>query len=203
MKPTRETYIRLEEAYDFFNEKLFDNKLPPCVLTLQRQRGAYGNTWSETKSKHLTDEIALNSDTFASRSLKDTLSTLVHEQCHLKQHHFGKPSRNGYHNKEWASMMFEVGLIPSDTGYPGGKTTGQNMTHYIDERGRFSVACDQVLKEGFTIPWHALTAVDTSIAKNKAASKTKYSCSECGLNAWAKPGVILVCGSCENVLEVN
>ena len=27
---------------------------------------------------------------------------LVHEMAHLQQHHFGKPSRMSYHNKEWA-----------------------------------------------------------------------------------------------------
>ena len=38
---------------------------------------------------------------------------------HLEQAHFGKPSRNGYHNKEWADLMERVGLMPSDTGAPG------------------------------------------------------------------------------------
>jgi hypothetical protein len=37
---------------------------------------------------------------------------------HLWQHHHGKPSRTGYHNKEWATMMKAVGLIPSDTAAP-------------------------------------------------------------------------------------
>jgi hypothetical protein len=31
-----------------------------------------------------------------------SLSTLVHEMAHLQQNHFGKSSRTGYHNKEWA-----------------------------------------------------------------------------------------------------
>ena len=30
----------------------------------------------------------------------------------------------------------------------------------------------------------------------KAASKTKYSCPGCGLNAWAKPETTLYCGEC-------
>ena len=44
---------------------------------------------------------------------------------HLEQHHFGQPSRNGYHNKQWAELMKSVGLFPSDTAQPGGKETGQ------------------------------------------------------------------------------
>ena len=31
--------------------------------------------------------------------------------CHQWQQHFGKPSRNGYHNKQWADKMESVGLI--------------------------------------------------------------------------------------------
>ena len=100
-------------------------------------------------------------------------------------------------------MMFDVGLVPSDTGEVGGKITGQNMTHYIDDDGRFSVTCDELLKTGFLIPWHARTAVDKTVAKQKAASKTKYTCPECGLNAWAKPAVSLMCGSCLRILEAN
>jgi len=36
-----------------------------------------------------TDEIALNPSTFRSRSTEETLSTLVHEMCHLWQFHKG------------------------------------------------------------------------------------------------------------------
>jgi hypothetical protein len=36
--------------------------------------------------------------------------------------------------------------------------------------------------------------------KKKAASKTKYTCPGCGLNAWAKPDVSLRCGACELAL---
>jgi transcription elongation factor Elf1 len=37
--------------------------------------------------------------------------------------------------------------------------------------------------------------------KKKAASKTRYSCPECGTNAWAKPAVHLVCGECDERME--
>lgn len=30
----------------------------------------------------------------------------------------------------------------------------------------------------------------------KGASKTKYSCPQCGTNAWAKPKTRLICGDC-------
>jgi predicted SprT family Zn-dependent metalloprotease len=65
------------------------------------------------------DEIAFNIRLFAKRSPGEILATLVHEMCHLEQAHFGAPSRNGYHNREWATLMERVGLVPSDTGRPG------------------------------------------------------------------------------------
>jgi hypothetical protein len=49
--------------------------------------------------------------------------------------------RRNYHNKEWAVKMREVGLIPTDTGQPGGKDTGQKVTHVIEPGGRFEQAC--------------------------------------------------------------
>jgi transcription elongation factor Elf1 len=33
-------------------------------------------------------------------------------------------------------------------------------------------------------------------AKAKNASKTKFTCPDCGQNAWAKPNALLICGSC-------
>jgi hypothetical protein len=33
-------------------------------------------------------------------------------------------------------------------------------------------------------------------AKAKQANKTKYTCPECGQNAWAKPNALLICGAC-------
>jgi hypothetical protein len=37
--------------------------------------------------------------------------------------------------------------------------------------------------------------------RRKAASKTKYTCPGCRTNAWAKPGVNLVCGDCGETME--
>ena len=200
MKPTHDTYSQLDHAYQHFNKTLFGNRLPQCVITLHRKKGAYGyfwaDTWSQRDGKQVTDEIALNPETFQDRSVTNVLSTLVHEMCHLEQHHFGKPSRSGYHNKEWAQMMEAVGLVPTDNGEIDGKRTGQRMTHYIAPGDRFEKACEKLLASGFTIPWQAITR-DEETARKKAASKTRYSCPGCELNAWAKPGARLVCFDCE------
>ncbi len=155
--PTEQTYPELQRAYDFFNTELFSDKLPSCLMTLQRKNHTYGcffaERWKERAGEGVTDEIAMNPAHFSNRSLEETLSTLVHEMVHLWQHHFGTPSRHVYHNKEWAAMMEEVGLCPSDTGEVGGKRVGQHMSHYIIEGGPFAKACARLLKDGFDLTW--------------------------------------------------
>ncbi len=200
-KPTGE-YLAFQRAYDFFNAELFGGRLPDCLITLQRKHGARGYFWaaqfSARTAGQATDEIAMNPETFAGRSDAEILSTLVHEMCHLQQHHFGKPSRNAYHNAEWGAMMRAVGLIPSATGKPGGKTTGQKMTHYIEEGGAFARSCARLLAGGFALRWQAAGRdIGGDAAAKKRASKTKYICEECGQNAWAKPGARLICGDCD------
>ena len=200
--PTKRTYDDLTTAYDFFNERLFDGKLPRCLITMQRKNKSYGyfagGRFGTLDGEEITDEIALNPSHFKERTTEENLSTLVHEMAHLWQHHHGKPSRVGYHNKEWATMMRVVGLIPSDTGAEGGRETGQHVSHYIEAGGVFDRACAELVKLGFEVPYVELWKEgEEKTRKKKAASKTKYTCQSCGVNAWAKPDVSLLCGECE------
>jgi predicted SprT family Zn-dependent metalloprotease len=207
--PTYDTYTELDRAYDSFNAALFGGHLPSCVITMQRRRKAYGyfagNSWTDAAGRLVTDEIAMSPDKFAVRSTAETLSTLVHEMCHLWQHHFGTPSRGRYHNREWGRMMEAVGLIPSDTGEPGGKKTGDRMSHYIEPGGRFEQACAALLAEGFTVPWvaRADAGEDPARKKKRLASKTKYACPSCGLSVWGKPEIKVACVECREALQAD
>ena len=88
--------------------------------------------------------------------------------------------------------------MPSDTGQPGGKRTGQRMSHYIIEDGAFAQAKTKLLAGGFTITWMDRAAEEAGKGKpGKKATRQKYTCPDCGLNAWAKPEITLVCGACE------
>lgn len=204
--PTRTTYQGLTEAYDFFNERLFGGRLPRCLITMQRRRGAYGyfagRRFGSRDGSEVTDEIALNLTHFKSRTTEESLSTLVHEMCHLEQHHWGKPSRTSYHNQEWAGMMTAMGLIPTATGLPGGKQTGQRMHHYIQPGGPFDRTATELMKSGFAVRYVELWS-DPEARRKKAASKTRYTCPTCGLNAWAKPEINLVCGDCGERMEAG
>jgi hypothetical protein len=200
--PTNRHYDELSQAYDHFNRELFAGRLPLCLITMQRKNKAYGyfagGRFGARDGGEVTDEIALNPSHFRARTVEASLSTLVHEMTHVEQHHFGKPSRAGYHNKEWAGLMRRVGLIPTDTGAPGGKETGQAVTHYIEDHGAFQRACAALMGQGFSLPYVELwDEQDGKTRAKKAASKTKYSCPSCDANAWAKPETKLICGDCE------
>jgi predicted SprT family Zn-dependent metalloprotease len=199
--PTTIMYTGLTEAYDYFNEHLFEDGLPHCLITFQRKRATRGyfsrQRFTSRDGSEIVDEIALNPAHFKDRTVPQILSTLAHEMCHLRQHQFGQPSRAGYHNKEWAGMMRDIGLIPSHNGEPGGRSTGQRVSHYIEQGGAFDRVCGELIASGMTIRYVELR--DTKKACKKAESKTKYTCPACGLNAWGKPAIGLRCENCDQV----
>jgi hypothetical protein len=206
MKPTQETYSALQTAYEHFNRELFGGALPECLITLQRkERRVLGYFWGQRfeeigESGQRTDEIAMNPQHFKQRGIEQVLSTLAHEMAHQWQEHRGTPSRKGYHNGEWAEKMESIGLMPSDTGKPGGNRTGQKMGHYVIPGGPFARACAALLSEGFRLAWGEIVAEVAEDAGGgggkKKGTRVKFTCPDCGANAWGKPDLKLICGVC-------
>jgi hypothetical protein len=99
--------------------------------------------------------------------------------------------------------MEAAGLIPSDSGEPGGKKISERVSHYIAPDGRFDLACRALLDEGFTVPWLARTDTgeDAQRKQKRRASKTKYACPSCDLTVWGKLDLKVICGVCEKKLE--
>lgn len=209
MTITTTAYGTFEEAFDYFNQELFGGKLWPCLITLQRKKNT-GGYYSPHRFKgrvnkqDRTDEIALNPELFAAFTDEYILSILVHEMTHYYQRIYGNPGRGRYHNREWATLMIERGLIPSSTGDPEGKRTGDKMSHYIKEGGKFQKACQKLLATGFRLHWEANN--NYTLIRRKGGSdvqadqpkndRIKFTCLTCGLNAWAKPSAVLICGVC-------
>ena len=214
---TSNLYATLDDAYSFFNDMLFENKLPQCVIVLQRkgknnlgyfhpERFANRSQMnkkmsSKSKSKKKIDtvsELSLNPDKFLWQTDKDILSVLVHEMTHVWQHSFGlKKSKNGYHNKEWGNKMKEIGLYPSNTGEKDGKETGQQMHHYIIKTGKFDLHVQQLLKTKH-LEWNSLPiASKSSVKKNKSV----YQCPSCEAKVWGKPSMNIICSDCETPFE--
>lgn len=220
---TTNQFKTLDDLYKFYNVKLFNNELSECIVNMSRHGGSYGffaaERWkgepgAENKVIH---EISINPD-FMNRTDKEWHSTLVHEMCHLWQQDNGKPSRRGYHNKEWAAKMEEVGLMASNTGQPGGNRVGQNMTHYVIMNGLFERVFESLEAadlESLRLKYKPNFAVEIVKPNNgdeeqdgdeggeptepkapKSGKKFKYTCS-CGVNVWGKDGLKLKCCECD------
>lgn len=215
LDPTRQVCHELTVGFDLFNLRLFGNRLRPCLITLQRHRGAAGyfaaRRFGTRDGATVVDEIALNPEAFHVHSATDVFSTLVHEQVHALQAQYGRPSSGGYHNKQWALWMEKIGLIPSHTGAPGGRRTGVRMSHYIDPAGAFARECAELIAQGIDISfidrWASMRSAgrpskptdepgDKGRRESKLASKTRFTCAACRANAWGNPNLRIDCRPC-------
>ena len=101
--------------------------------------------------------------------------------------------------------MKEVGLVPSDTGTPDSKETGQRMTQYVETGGHFEKASETYLatKDAVFYQDRPGDKEASRTRRKKVANKTKYTCPARGLNPWAKPDAPLVRGDCNQVMEAE
>lgn len=154
--PTEESYSPFQEAYAFFNERLFDGELPVCLITFQRQKRIMGyvslERWVNNRNEYI-HELAINPEYFANYPIIEICQTLCHEMVHIWQAQFGSPGRRGYHNLEWAHKMIAVGLMPSTTGAPGGEIIGESVSDYILPDGPFVQAFEALASQGFQLTW--------------------------------------------------
>lgn len=218
MTPTVTTYAELQQIFDTLNERLFDGSLKPCLMTLQREKQTMGyfshrRFVASDGGGEFTDEIALNPAYFASHGLREVFQTVAHEMAHLWQAHYGSPGRGRYHNREWAEKMIAIGLMPTDTGGPGGKTTGQRISDYPIEGGPFLAAYEALATRAFRLTWVdryvaassrgggvsvAELATQSLVfggeAREKRPTRVKYVCPANGAAVWGRPHLNLVCG---------
>jgi predicted SprT family Zn-dependent metalloprotease len=211
---TKKQFQTLTHLFDYYNVKLFEGTLPDTMINMSRKKNSLGffapQRWVATREgikpdlENPVNEISLNPDWLLGDPI-EWHSTLVHEMCHLWQYAYGKYS-GAYHNAQWAAKMTEIGLIPSHTGYPGGKQTGQKMNHYIDESGVFVKVYNEIKDADYsaiTLPY--MTNQFTEVkkkdgGKSKSGVKVKYSCS-CGNNVWGKADLKLTCDECKEAFE--
>jgi len=187
-------------AFEHFNHALFGSELSEPVFTLQnkpKMRLSFHENRFINGGEVSTHEIQLNPKACARQSDYDTLACVVHAMGLQWRHEFGpanaqgvKPSR-GYHDKTLAIALAKIGLKLSDTGEPGGKKTGYNLSHYIIDGSPFDLVARELLITGFAFRWQAIIQkpdVDGDEDTPNAApkSRVKFTCEICDLNAWAK-----------------
>ena len=101
-----------------------------------------------------------------------------------------------YHNKDFAAQMkreAQRGLHPSNTGAPGGKETGAQMSHFIIPGGAFEQSYDRLEAKGWKLN---LQSAVSAGPRGGRKNKTKFTCPFCGANAWGKESLFPVCGAC-------
>lgn len=199
---------QLFKAFKFFNRELWSGMLPPCSIQIGEKRGARGvfkpNYFvpkdiaeaidDDAKKMH---EILMNPVDFVRPEI-EILGTFVHEMVHMWEEEYGRPGKNGYHNKHWAESMKAVGLYPSTTGQPGGKETGRKVSHYIIEGGLFEQLAHQFIEEhDFKVDW---VVVERSRTRPTPRKRT-YRC-DCPQPVYANlSGRKLMCLDCGKEFE--
>jgi hypothetical protein len=139
---------------------------------------------------------------------------------HLWRHLHGKRNRKGghgapgYHDAVWADRMEAIGLMPSDTGKPGGKRTGYHMGDYAIEGGLFDLARRELLISGHGVNWRDSrqpfsfgdpsagttkpeAAGSGSMPPRRRKTRTRFECPICTVKAWSRPSARLACAACD------
>src|ERR1700690_1106753 len=195
--PTLNQFEAYQNMYTYFNDKLFEGKLPHVLLNFSRKSKAYGffapRRWDQNGS--ICHEISLN-PSLLKRPMAEIASTMCHEQCHLQVEEEGKASRNGYHSRYWSNKMELIGLMPSSSGCEGGKKTGQRVSHYIIEGGKFDTAFKSIPKE-YLLPW---SCSDLELVKKQAPARSKYVCEVDRVKVYGKPDILIRCGICNSLM---
>lgn len=210
--PTNAQFAAYRAMWNYFNAVLFGGVLSHVILNFSRRARSLGffapERWKDS-SNQTTHEVSLNPAYLTRGTMKDTASTLVHEMAHLWRHEQGNPPRGGYHDRQWADKMEQLGLMPSATAAPGGQRTGYKMSHYIVASGAFERAFE-AMPADCQLPWMCGIDEDAIEGKGKGKNKgkeeakrklkLKYSCRKCELNVWGRAGLRLRCDDCDEEL---
>lgn len=200
---TNKMFSYLTDAAEYFNKHIFDSSLPEAMITLSRRNGAFGYFYPQAFNQNgiMIDEIALTPSSLQRKTL-ESLSTLLHEQCHQWQQHYGKPGKNGFHNKQWANKMVKVGLNPYSI-VDGNKQTGYKCSHTINEQGLFKEVAEKFISFRGELPLSgSLVTLKQTIKVNQ---RPKLICPSCKstLSIPKKLNIQVTCLECSEVMETE
>ncbi|MBS6954260.1 MAG: SprT-like domain-containing protein [Enterocloster asparagiformis] len=195
----------LYRIFDILNEKYYEGKLSPPVITLQKARSnnlghfTLGKVWRQ--KEHDEDEnlaryeINLN-PLYLNAPVEQIVGTLQHEMVHYANAFYGVKDCNGnVHNKKFKALAEEVGLIVEK-----GKSVGWGFTEPDDTLLKFirdTIMPDEKAFDYF----RGGDREEEKPPKNKTSFK--YTCPGCDLVVRAKRDKRIVCGTCGCELEME
>ena len=192
--PNRVLWESYQQAFDYFNERLFENTLPQCILSFAATGKSFGffrdKRWIVDEFEALP-EITLN-PSLLTRHDDLIFQVLVKNMVQLWQQTFGTPpNKEFYYNIEFTEKMADLGL-PCTPDY------GYSITFERDDDGAYSKARPEAIKRFFPL------TTTTAPAHVKAPKKrVLYTCPECSFKAYASAGGKLICHTHDCNAEMN
>lgn len=198
----------LEKLFDLLNEDFFDGELAKPVITLIPSSRSYGHysvneIWSvkgETVNRH---EINIATGTL-SRPIEYTVTTLLHECCHLwnnENRNISDCSRGGtYHNRFFKEAAESHGLVVEKDekyGYCITKPSEALIDWILDHDIIQDIQINRLDVERVAVPTgtgdRAPTTSTTSVSVNH---NYRYCCPKCGAIARSGKPLHLICADC-------
>ena len=192
---TESQYKSFQDLYCYYNENLFEGKLPDCQINLCRKKDTPGffttQKWIDSDLR-IIHEINLNPLDLEKETI-EWHGILVHYMVHLWQCEFGTPPQDAsYHNKEFVKKMEEIGFIVEYIESPNGEKTGRKISWLPDPVGLFYRIHNNLPPK--KPEYQPLPDMESTKANKRA--KTTYTCTCCGITMWGKPEVLLICFEC-------
>lgn len=196
-----ELQAALQAAFNAINEYFYNNELEKVIITVKESRkpGAvgtfcYGKEWRQNgKERH---EINIAADYIGTRTVEETITTLMHEMVHLYccQKGIQDTSRSGtYHNKRFKQAAEAHGLDIAEEPKIGWSVTKakQSTQKWI---------ADNIPIKSFAIYKVAANSAKKGTTKTRQSSR-KYVCPSCGLIARLTKEATIACVACDEIMN--
>ena len=201
----------LDELYRIFtilNLHKFNGELPEPVITIQKTKGrALGHftlnkIWRDKNNVESDEtsyyEINIDPRWFNTRTPADVAETLLHEMCHYyNKMNDIKDCSGNVHNKKFKKSAENVGLVVEK-----GKSVGWGYTSMSDELRTFMEEIVKPNDKAFEY-FRSVPMKLSGGGGERKKSVFKYICPDCGQEAKGKRDVVIKCGLCDVVMDME
>lgn len=156
---------------------------------------------------------------YLDRDSSEILATICHELCHIYENAYIHIPRGGYHDRQWAELMESCGLTPVflnkskttvSTKIVEGGAFEEFVRTFKEKYGEdyfniveYSIEIEHKTKVALGIEEGDDTEDNSPKADNADKpvkkynrNKIKYTCPDCGVKVWGKPGLHIECSDC-------
>jgi hypothetical protein len=201
--PTIQQFSAYNEAFDFFNKRLFGSKLGPALLTIARKGRSTGHftprKWAN-KAGESVHEIAISPDvlTLGVEATMTTLLALMARQLRWQEAAAAGDEKaaatvaRGYHDARLVEILLELGLRPRGRD---GKSArgGWHLASVVVPDTPADDAMD-ALPNKARLPWEAVVEEPKDEADaGKKTGRVKYTCRTCESHVLGRPGLSVYC----------